>query len=85
MSWKQLNRVSERLQLTSPVVRGTARLHDHDGGRQLLEKRQEAGPCEPARSRDLSWCVGDRDLKDGLCEVDGDDGTILHGLLLEHG
>jgi hypothetical protein len=74
--------VSEVLDLTSPVVGRPAGLHDDNGRGGLGEEDEELGSVEASVPVDASGLIGDGDLKLGLCEVDSDDGTLLHGLLL---
>jgi len=71
------------LQLASPVVGGAAGFHDYSGSRVRNEERQELianGPLTPAH---VTWPIRNRYLKDSLCNIDRDDGIVLHdGLLL---
>jgi hypothetical protein len=49
----------------------------------LGEEVEELGSAQPQRLGHVARAVGDRDLEDSLCDVDGDASTVLHdGLLL---
>jgi len=74
--WKQYDVMSELFQLSRPVVRGAAGLHDDGGGLSLGEEAEELGAGEAMIHDGLRGSVGDRDLEDALCEIDGDERMI---------
>ena len=70
--------------LSGPVVGGATGLEQDGSGFMLSEELGELGPREAMAGDDSVVTVGDRDLEDVLCEIDGDDLRCrLHiGLLL---
>jgi hypothetical protein len=74
--WEKRDLVAQGLEFSPPVVSGATGLHEHMAGRPVNEEPSEAGSREPmffsysARSR------GHSDLKHGLCEIDGDVGSV---------
>jgi len=82
--WREQDHlVSELLKAACPVVGRAAGLHHHDRRRLLGEEGEELLAPEAFGARDSARVVGDRDLEDGLCDVDGDASNVLHdGLLL---
>jgi hypothetical protein len=77
VSRQQSNRVPELLQLSRPVMGRPARFQQHSGGWLLGEVRQEPVTRQASLSIDSPSVRRDRDLKHGLCEIDGN-GRMLH-------
>jgi hypothetical protein len=72
--------VAEGLHAAGPEVGGAARFHDDGGLRELGEELGELGAGEAPVLRDLARVMRDRDLEDGLCEIDRDESIVLHGM-----
>jgi len=74
--------VAESLELAGPMVSRAAGFHD-DARRWLRgEEFEKARAAEPTLGANSAGRGRDRDLENGLCEVDGDGCSLLHGLLL---
>jgi hypothetical protein len=68
---KQGHGVAEGLELTSPVVSGAASLHEDVGRGLVKEEGPEASATETVLFMDPTGSMGNGDLEDGLCEIDG--------------
>lgn len=74
--------MAESLELAGPMVSRAAGFHD-DARRWLRgEELEKARAAEPTLGANSAGRGRDRDLENGLCEVDGDGCSLLHGLLL---
>jgi len=74
--------MSERLQLSRPVMRGGARLDADEAGRQLLEERQHIATLQLSTDDSIAPRVNAMDLKDRLCNVEADRRDCQHDELL---
>src|SRR6266849_10449984 len=80
---KKDDAMSEALDLASPVVGGSAGLHDDGGGRLLGHEGEELSSRQTLPTGHVARPIGDPDLEDGLCHVYGDASIVRHdGLLL---
>ena len=68
--------VAQGLKFPSPVVSGAAGLHEDMAGRPVKKEPPEAGTGEPMFFGDATRRRGHSDLKHGLCEIDGDVGSV---------
>ena len=74
--------MAELLDLACPVARRAAGLKN-DGRLVLLgEERQNLTALQTVPGRNLARMVGDCHFENGLRDVDGDGGSLFHGLLL---
>ncbi|MCC5860080.1 MAG: hypothetical protein JJT90_18150 [Ectothiorhodospiraceae bacterium] len=60
----------------------TAVLHNHAGGFPVLEETLELAAAQVLAFESLPLAVGDGDLEDGFCQINGGGHTGSHGLLL---
>jgi len=74
--------VAQLLELPGPEVGGAAGFHDDRRSRHLYEEGEEHPTSQPGFGGDPSGLVRHGDLEDRLCDVHGDHGMLLHGLLL---
>jgi hypothetical protein len=77
MGREQPHHVSEWLKLPGPVVSRPAGLKQDRRRRPLREERQQSIAREPPFFIHAAWPMRYGNLKDRLCEVDGD-GRMLH-------
>ena len=82
LSWQNDRFVTQRCSLPTPEMRTATSLEQHDGSVGLGEELLELLPRQPQMRKRLSLGLGDGDLEDILCEIDGDEITLAHGLLL---
>ena len=62
----------QREQLAAPRVRGGAGLEDEMGSGGFNRETLEVSAGESVSLEDPTPVIGDRNLEDGLCEIDGD-------------
>jgi hypothetical protein len=70
--------VGELLDLASPRVGRSAGLHDHCCLRPIHEEREKVLSRHAVALIHFAGAMGDRDLKDGLCQVYGDERIVTH-------
>ena len=68
--------------LTAPEMGATAGLEQDDGALGSGQKLLELPAVQPLMRERLALWPGKGDLKDLLCEIDGDESRLAHGLLL---
>jgi hypothetical protein len=74
--------MSQCLGLATPEVGATAGFKQDDGRIARCEQLLELLARKPQMRVSLTARFGEGDLKDLLCEIDGDEITLAHGLLL---
>ena len=79
---QQLHLDAQAGQPTRPVVGRAARLHDDQGDIAIGKPALELSAGEPVFLCDAPRRIGDGQLEDGLCQIDGDGCSIHVGLLL---
>ncbi len=77
---EQDDHVTQVLDAAAPIVGRTAGLHHDCRLWQLCEQRREAVPQQPLAQRHASGTIGDGDLEDFLCDIDGDESIVPHGM-----
>ncbi len=79
---QQHGAVAELLDLPRPEARRAAGLEQHGRRGLLREERQHLAALQAVPGRDLARAVGNSHFENGLRDVDGDGGSLFHGLLL---
>ena len=74
--------VSKRGRLPGPIVGAATSFKKHSRPVSLGQELLELPAAEPQVRVGLALRVGDRGLEDILCEIDGDEIKLVHGLLL---
>jgi hypothetical protein len=74
--------VTKRCGFPGPEMGTATGFQQHDGTVSLGHESLELAASEPQVGVRLSTRAGDGDLEDVLCEIDGDEITLVHGLLL---
>jgi hypothetical protein len=76
---EQRDLMAKGLELASPVMSRATGFHKDVGRRMVQEEVPEPLAREPMLLIDATGGMGDGDLKDGLCEIHGDLGSIHEG------